>query len=65
MLTFDERNQVNILFDLHYKYLLALILFLIGMLQNIQQETHVNIKDNFLKGKAAFGFQQLILFFIP
>ncbi len=65
MLAFNERNEVNILFDLHYKNLLVLIFFLVEMLQHIEQETHINIKDNFLKRKTSLGFQQFVLFFAP
>ena len=46
MLVLNERNKVCVIINFYNEYLLSFVLFLVGMLKYVQQETLLNIKDN-------------------
>jgi hypothetical protein len=62
---FHKRNQICIISNVNYKDFLTRIFSLVGMFNNIQKLTLVDVKNDLFKGNPSFNFKSCILFIIP
>ena len=65
MLVFDERHDVRVTLDINDHELLARVLLLVGVLQDIEDVAPLNMEYDFLKRNASGLLKQSVLLRAP